>query len=177
MLPLACACLGCAARVLKVAASCTRGPRLSLLPFNRCLAVSKHPASNLQPVLVHRPRLLVSYMPLANFCARAAPALNIHGGRRRAILNCSQTQSGGPRSQRQLNGTTAGPPSRRTRRTSEEDKKSRGRRQPTRRQNHARLAVHGRAPDHERPRDGRLGRRRVQPGARLAAVSARAPRG
>ena len=50
MLPLACALLGMCWAYIFGAASCTRGPRLSLLPFNACLAVSKHPASNLQPI-------------------------------------------------------------------------------------------------------------------------------
>ena len=50
MLPLACACLGWAARVFFAAASCTRGPRLSLLPFNACCDNFKTPASNLQPI-------------------------------------------------------------------------------------------------------------------------------
>jgi len=52
--------------VVLAAASCRRGPRLSLLPFNACFALSKHPASNLEPILDNPGSLLVSYMPLAN---------------------------------------------------------------------------------------------------------------
>ena len=149
-MPLACACLGCAASVVCCSDfDCTRA-RPGCLYNNARLAPCKTPASNLQPS-IHKPRLLVSYKLIAR---GSRPRKARREQAEEVVTDPAQRvpeASGLPARLRQ--GRRQGAPE-------EAKKPPRG--------DLARLAVHSRPPDHERIGNGRPRRRRLRPGAGVA---------